>query len=395
MGIANRGCTTTLTSQLSVFELVAGTFSSFNVTGFRDKLHIEQLGRPVSSTMEVQMAGAAVGSGPGVLQLIPITEIRLDRDNPRIRKFLEMYGEDPTPEQFYLALGAAGDEEGDNSATFEKLKNSIQTNGGIIQPVILNRRNGEYLCVEGNTRVALYKKFDAEKVKGTWTHIPALVYEDMPDFQVDSIRLQVHLVGTRQWDPYSKAKYLHNLRQDKNMPLAMLVEFCGGREREIIESINAFSDMETYYRPVVQEGNFDTSRFSGFIELQKPNVKQAIAETGFTLTNFAEWIRDQKLYPLNTVRLLPRILRNQKARDAFQKYDARRAADLLEKPALSKALSDANLGQLAHALTQAIYQLPWLEAEKLRQNGNDETAQLLHEALDALRGVLKASEDGD
>lgn len=341
------------------------------------------------------MATAAFSPGPGTLQLVPVNEIYLDRDNPRIRKFLEMYGEDPTPEQFYLALGAAGDEEGDNSATFEKLKNSIQTNGGIIQPVIVNRKKGKYVCVEGNTRVALYKKFHTEKVKGTWTHIPALVYEDMQDFQIDSIRLQVHLVGTRQWDPYSKAKYLYHLRHDKNMPLAMLVEYCGGREREVIESINAFSDMETYYRPIVQEGSFDTSRFSGFVELQKPNVKQSIAETGYTLTNFAEWIRDQKLYPLNTVRLLPRILRNQKARDAFIKHDARRASELLDRPALSKALSEANLPQLASALTHAIYQLPWLEAEKLRKDAGGETAQLLHEALDALKGVLKAPGDAD
>jgi len=341
------------------------------------------------------MASATVSPGPSTLQLVPVSEIHLDRENPRIRKFLEMYGDEPTPLQFYLALGAAGDEEGDHSATFEKLKNSILTNGGIIQPVILNRKSGRYVCVEGNTRVALYKKFHEEKFAGTWTHIPALVYDGMQDFQIDSIRLQVHLVGTRQWDPYSKAKYLYHLRHDKNMPLAMLVEFCGGREREVIESINAFSDMESYYRPIVQEGSFDTSRFSGFVELQKPNVKQSIAETGFTLTAFAEWIRDQKLYPLNTVRLLPRILRNQKARDAFLKYDARQAADLLEKPALSKALSEANLGQLAHALTQAVYQLPWIEAEKLRKDAEGEVAQLLHEALDALQGVLKAPEDAN
>src|SRR6266446_9474639 len=99
----------------------------------------------------------------GVLEVVAVADIELDRTNPRIRKFLEMYGEDPTPEQFYLALGAAGDEEGDNSATFEKLKNSIQTNGGIIQPIILNRKGGKYICVEGNTRVALYKKFTTDK----------------------------------------------------------------------------------------------------------------------------------------------------------------------------------------------------------------------------------------
>lgn len=333
----------------------------------------------------------AMNSGPK-WQLVPVSEIWLDRDNPRIRKFLEMYGQDPTPEQFYLALGAAGDEEGDNSTTFEKLKNSIQTNGGIIQPIIVNKKNGKYYCIEGNTRLALYTRFQADHVAGSWAHIPAQVYENMDEIQIDSIRLQVHLVGTRPWDPYSKAKYLHTLRTEKNMPLGTLVEFCGGREREIIESINAFSEMEAYYRPIVPEGNFDTSRFSGFVELQKPKIKQSILEAGFTLSDFARWIHEEKLYPLYTVRHLPAILRNPKAKETFLKSDARKAADLLEKPALSKALSDANLGQLAHALTQAIYELPWIEADKLQKDPTGETAQLLNEALDALRNVLKSGE---
>src|SRR4029077_1523844 len=93
----------------------------------------------------------------GKLQSVAVEDIQLDKDNPRIRKFLEMYGDDITPEQFYLALGAAGDDESESSASFEKLRNSILTNGGIIQPVILNRRaDGALVCIEGNTRVALY-----------------------------------------------------------------------------------------------------------------------------------------------------------------------------------------------------------------------------------------------
>lgn len=336
-----------------------------------------------------------VSPTPSTLQMVPISEIHLDRDNPRIRKFLEMYPDEPTPEQFYLALGAAGDdsESDSSSATFEKLKNSIQTNGGIIQPIILNRRNGRYVCVEGNTRVALYKKFDGDKVPGTWTHIPALVYDEMDGVQMDAIRLQVHLVGTRQWDAYSKAKYLRHLRHDKNMPLATIVEFCGGREREIVESINAFEEMEKYYKPIVQEGEFDTSRFSGFVELQKPNIKQSLLEAGFSLGDFAEWIRKGHLSPLNTVRLLPRILRTPKAREAFLKFGAKRAAELLERPALSKALSDANLGQLAYALTQAIYHLPFIEADEIRKDPGGENAQLLHEAYDALSKVFRVAED--
>ena len=83
----------------------------------------------------------------GVLEQVPVADIELDRTNPRIRKFLEMYPEAPTAEQMYLALNAAGDEEGESSTSFQKLKNSIQTNGGIIHPVILNRR-ADGLCLK-------------------------------------------------------------------------------------------------------------------------------------------------------------------------------------------------------------------------------------------------------
>ena len=47
----------------------------------------------------------------GEHQSVPVSEIELDRSNPRIRKFLEMYSGAPTPEQIFLALGAGNDED--------------------------------------------------------------------------------------------------------------------------------------------------------------------------------------------------------------------------------------------------------------------------------------------
>lgn len=327
---------------------------------------------------------------PGNLQSVPVAGIELDRTNPRIRKFLEMYGDNITPEQIYLALGAASDDEHESSASFEKLKNSILTNGGIIQPVILNRRGGGALvCVEGNTRVALYQSFVDGKVKGDWSRIPALVYDEMADTDIDAIRLQLHLVGTRPWDPYSKAKYLHALRTQKLLPFERIVEFCGGRKKEIVESINAFADMEQYYRPILPDDTaFDTRRFSGFVELQKPGIKEAILSAGHTLTNFAEWIHKDKLSPLNTIRALPRILRNPKSREIFLKQDAKAAVQALERPDLSKALAEAGMGPLAQALTQAIYALSWKDAERLRTDPASDLAQQLGEAFAALNELM-------
>ncbi len=325
---------------------------------------------------------------------VAVDDIELDRSNPRIRKFVEMYGDEPTPEQIFLALGAGNDDEGGSSTstTFEKLKQSIITNGGIIQPVILNRRkNGTLICVEGNTRVALYKHFGKTGVKGAWSHIPALVHDEIGEASIHAIRLQVHLVGTRPWDPYSKAKYLYELRTQEHLPFATIVDYCGGRQTEVVESINAYADMEQYYRPVVgDDGDFDTTRFSGFVELQKPGVKQAIAAAGFDFSDFARWIHENKLFPLQKVRVLPRILRNEKAREIFLKHGARKAEAVLEKPDLNRTLQEAEIGQLARALLGRIASLPYAEYQRIGADPGGETAQALIEAQTELANLTKS-----
>jgi hypothetical protein len=339
------------------------------------------------------MAKKAGASGRSRHQYVRVKDVQFDLSNPRIRKFLEMYGEKPTAEQVYFALGAAGDDESDSSTSFDKLKNSIMTNGGIIEPILVNKKpNGKYVCIEGNTRLAIYKNFIQEKIKGDWAEIPALVYENMDEARVDAIRLQVHLVGRRPWDPYSKAKYLHHLRNHDQLPFSAIVDYCGGRKKEVLESIQAFSDMEEFYRPLVTDDEFDTSRFSGFVELQKPGIRESLFKAGFNATDFSKWIHQEKLYPLNSVRALPRILSNAKAKDVFLKQNARAAMQVIEKPDLSKALLEARIGQLAQALTQAIYALPWQEAERIRKDTTDEGSQALNEALIALTALLNPSQ---
>lgn len=337
-------------------------------------------------------------SNAGTLQMLPVEDVQLDVNNPRIRRFLESYEEeDLTPEQIFLALGAGGDDTDSGGTSFEKLKNSILTNGGIIQPIIVNKRKDRSLiCIEGNTRLALYKNFAQEGVKGAWDRIPALVYSEMGETQVDAIRLQIHLVGTRQWDPYSKAKYLHHLRTQELMPFAEIVDYCGGRKREVTELIQAYADMEEYYKQVLpDDGIFDVTRFSGFVELQKPGIKEAILDAGFTLTDFARWIHEEKLYPLNTVRALPRILRKPQAKEVFIHEGAKAAIQALDKPDMGKALQEANIAQLAQALAQAIYGLPWKEAQKIRSDPGTEAGQALSEALLALNEFMNSASGVD
>ena len=328
----------------------------------------------------------------GKSELVPVDQIELDRSNPRIRKFLEMYVSDPTPEQIFLALGAGNDAEtGDQDGpTFQKLKQSIITSGGIIQPVILNRsEDGTLVCIEGNTRVALYKDFVKRGTPGSWSEIPAIVHDGIEDAEVHGIRLQAHLVGPRPWDPYSKAKYLFELRHKELLPFAAIVDYCGGRQNEVATFIDAYVDMETYYRPLItDDGDFDTTRFSGFVELQKAGVKNEITRAGFDLNDFATWIRDNKIYPLRTVRVLPRILRNPKAREIFLKAGARAAEKALDKPEVDKNLQEAELEVLARALTEKLAGLPYGDYQALRNDPTGETVEALIEARSSLSEFL-------
>lgn len=100
-------------------------------------------------------------------------------------------------------------------------------------------------------------------------------------------------------------------------PFERIIDFCGGGKREVQESIQAYSEMEKYYRPRVDEGKYDLTRFSGFVEPQKPKVKDAIYGNGFGLEHFAGWIHDRLIDPLSTVRQLPSVLSDPKARQVL------------------------------------------------------------------------------
>jgi hypothetical protein len=235
-------------------------------------------------------------------EMVGISSIELDIDNPRIARVLEMYPS-PTPDQIHLALGVNDSPvDGDPiGTTFYSLQQSIRTHGGIIHPIIVNREpTGRLVAIEGNTRVAIYKRFSDEDGGTNWNEIPAMVYEALDQAEIEAIRLQAHLVGPRSWDPYSKAKYLYRLRNQHHLTWNQIVDFCGGKQREAQEYVDAYQDMEKHYRPVLtSDGDFDQTRFSAFVELQKPRVKQAILAAGFNLTDFSKWVDQRRIHPLN------------------------------------------------------------------------------------------------
>jgi hypothetical protein len=324
-------------------------------------------------------------------QDLSIYEVELDRENPRIRRFLESYEGELTDEQIALALDVAGEggEEGKGATTPEKLRNSILANRGIMQPIIVNRQaDGRLVCIEGNTRLYIYRAFDGDGVPGNWSVIPAIVYDDLKDDGVDAIRLQAHLVGPRQWDAYSKAKYQWELHYKQMMPLERLVELCGGDRRDVERSINAYADMENHFRKLHEPGEYyDTQRYSGFVELQNKKVKIAILKANHSMDDFAQWIKSGLISGLASIRQLPRVLADKKAHAIFLKKGMRAALDAIEQPETNSDLKGASISQLARALTEKVEGIPFIELQRLRANPDDDAVRYVLDALEALQNL--------
>ena len=330
--------------------------------------------------------------------MLDITDVEFDLENPRIKDALEKYGDDLNEERIYFALRSATGNGNGSASSFASLKDSIRASGGVMTPISVIESDGKYVCIDGNTRLAIYRELAKENTDEKWLKIKATVLENAKQHDIERIRVSAHLVGARQWPAYEKARYLHYLHSQKFMDYGEMVALCGGNKLEIQRQIDAYHDMNEYYRDVVSDDSaFKMDRFSGFVELQKPKIKESIFSAGFSLKDFGEWIRDGKIRILENTRSLPTVLRDPEARERFISggprsiEDANRLLDLRDKKDSGHAekakLGEASLHQLATTLTQRIKDFPLQELTALQNKDSDESVMCVN-ALETLSDQL-------
>ncbi len=305
------------------------------------------------------------------LTKLPISKIKLDVENPRIKQFLEFYKDNITAEQIALALSDSSSSE--SSTTYKALRDSIKASRGIIHPIVVNHeQDGTYTVIEGNTRLQIYKDFSTNEPDGPWNEIISLVYESLSSTEKHEIRLQSHLVGPREWDPYSKAKYLWELSEVEHLPMNAIISMCGGNKSAIEKSIEAYVYMERFYRPYVAKKSdieYDTRNFSKFLEYQNGTIKNSLKQKGFEEDQFAKWVAEDNVDKALKVRLLPHIMRNEEALSVFKKKNLTEAEKVLNAAALEKDdLSKYPYEVLARALYNKLLEFKIQEIMSLATN---------------------------
>lgn len=324
---------------------------------------------------------------------LDINLIELDVDNPRIKMYLENYNE-ITAEGIALALNTSAS---DGQTSFSSLKESIRVNGGVINPIIVNeRKDGSFVVIEGNTRLQIYKDFLTQGVSGDWSKIRAIVYSNLSDEEIHSIRLQSHLVGPRDWDPYSKAKYLDYLMNTERLPIASIISFCGGKKTEINKLVAAYRDMQQYYVPKIKELDLDIDYrdFSKYSELQNKGILEALVFNNYTKSDFTDWVINGNIDTAQNVRQIPAVLKNKAAKEEFLKTNISNAVTKISSSTNTNLdLSSVDYLDLTRVLTNKLDKFELKEAKFLMSPEGEEKKSALIVLRDSLNFLLEDLED--
>jgi len=131
-------------------------------------------------------------------QRVDITKLRLDQENPRIGFYRDNQPKDRLSD---VDIRFAIRNRSPNA--FSKLRDSIEINNGIINPIWVGPElDGEDLVIEGNTRVLVYREL-AEKYPSSeeWKAIRANVLPlGIQESQINFIRLEARLRGATDGD---------------------------------------------------------------------------------------------------------------------------------------------------------------------------------------------------
>ena len=178
------------------------------------------------------------GAVSGTPQLIPLSRLRLDWENPRLPS--EMQSPDKSQRELALYINKHYDplRIADSISRHEYFQS---------EPLIAVEEDAGYRVIEGNRRLtALMGLADgelravfAEENKG-WNRIPDPTYPDLiPVVVVGSAQSVAPLLGYRHisgiepWDPFAQARYVARLVERDGLSLDEVAELVGRRPTEV------------------------------------------------------------------------------------------------------------------------------------------------------------------
>lgn len=209
-------------------------------------------------------------------------------ENPRVYSVLNMGDEKPTQEQIEEVMC--------RSEHVKQLKESIKSNGGLIDPIIV--RAGDMVVLEGNSRLAAYRiLYRQDPIK--WAKIKAILLpKDIPDSAIFALLGQYHIIGRKDWEPYEVAGYLYRTLNETKKTAELLAPELGITPQKIKNLIDVYEYM-------IEKDDNHPNKWSYYEELLKNRgIKKAFEEIPGLEDKFVNDIKDNKIRMAIDVRKL-------------------------------------------------------------------------------------------
>lgn len=318
---------------------------------------------------------------------VPIDEIRLDPENPRVGHVVRSLGKrQATDEKIREILWGTG--------SVKALARQIRLNGGLIERPILQSENGHFVVREGNCRATVYYKFhDQEPTDETWGSLPARVLpEDVDVKEIMRLLGDFHVAGKNDWKPFEKGAYIARMLEEFAFDPTELATTLRMSKTTLFQFKNAFVWMDKDYLPKYrdpEEGAERVQDFSHFLEFVK-RVKEPTPELK---GEFVTWV-GTKVFPMAIqVRDLPLILETPGAKKALVKDGYHAAMQVVEDAHPERT---SKLFSMLDRATKQLKGATVTDIEDLKAGEPAKVAQIkqLHHALQDLAALSNIDLDG-
>jgi hypothetical protein len=195
------------------------------------------------------------------LERIPTDKIDLYPDNPRFLH-LQLKGRHNLSQEDMIS-------ELENEDATITLTKAIRKQG-VLNPLVVQPRDGRYLVIDGNRRTVVLKLLLKEGAKApvdvTYDHVPARILpSDMKIVDIE-VLMGVLQEGQKPWGRFNDAAYNRRLRTLYHLELDDIAERLQSSVKKVKEKIDDYALFERY---VARTKDTDPDRFSYFADAPK------------------------------------------------------------------------------------------------------------------------------
>jgi hypothetical protein len=237
---------------------------------------------------------------------VAVSDCELDVGNPRI--------------QYLIGQRASTLSQGEvDELIWEKdavkaLAQSIYQNGGVYEPIIVQRHGKKLKVREGNCRLVgcrhLLEQYPNDR---KFMMMPAMIFDvDLTEEDLAVLLADMHVAGKIRWDAYEQAKHVHDLFSVYGKTYDWLSNHLRLSKSKINELLSAYRATTEFLSNHPAPGN--VRKFSLFHELmRKKDLRQRYSDDLAFKQSFHRWLTEEKLTDSRQVRNLVQILDNPEA----------------------------------------------------------------------------------